>query len=355
MTRPMALLMSFGGPLGDTVANGYADAFDRIGWDHMVASPKTRLQMIQLLHRHEIKMIFTLCKYGTRQLPIDIINQRKIKVVVQALLFNARNETFGGTSECVDPSDPYTLSEIESKIIHTNIEPGTGLWDRYFHRWFEMDMPLAHIPLAGNLVRGLPRSVEKTHDIACVGNFGHKADVLGGWVMPMLARLPSARTSFHGDSAWNHAGRVDVRPLRHGYHFTRDIYGSAKVSVNLHSREQRDLRALVNERTFTIPLCGGFQVTDNPVASKYLGDHVVVANNPTEFIVAVETAVAKPPMWHRTAASIVAHKETYFNRLASIFGTFRMTEDQSRCQSVGQELALNHVNTLEEMYELQAV
>ena len=253
--RPMALLMPIGGPLGDTIANGYADAFDRIGWDHMVCAPKTRLQMIQVLQRYDIQMIFTACKYGTPQLPVDIINQRKIKVVIQALLFNRKNETYGGTSECVDEQDPYICSEIDSKIIHSNIEPGTGLWDRYLHRWFEMDMPVMPMALAANLVRG-PAHVNRedqryrmcrqlwTQDGRVYGMGGPDARAARGPhdQLPRRFRLESVgppRCSSHADTAITCVEMFTVLQK------CRSIYTPHRSAISA---------ALVNERTFTIPL-----------------------------------------------------------------------------------------------------
>ena len=110
--RPMALLMPIGGPLGDTIANGYADAFDRIGWDHMVCAPKTRLQMIQVLQRYDIQMIFTACKYGTPQLPVDIINQRKIKVVIQCFCSIARTRRTAGRASAWTSRTPTSARRL---------------------------------------------------------------------------------------------------------------------------------------------------------------------------------------------------------------------------------------------------
>ena len=78
---------------------------------------------------------------------------------------------------------------------------------------------------------------------------------------------------------------------------------------------------------------------------------MVIARNSTEFISAVEKAVANQPTWDRIAAHDVAYKHTYFQRLANIFGVFGMFEDRTKCEKVATDLAAEHLKKLEEMYE----
>lgn len=341
MSKPVALIMSCGGLTGETAAQGYADAFVHIGWQPLVFTPKAKLFTKRVLDNHDVRMIWTTCKYGLRQLPVAEINARKIPVVAQALLFNARNETYGGTSECVDPSDPYILADIDYKMIYTHIEHGR-LWDKYMHRWIEMELPLVFMPMAANIARAVPRSVRKTHDVAYVGNFAHKQDVLLKWLMPLLARIQYAKMNLRGDWVNN--------PLSRGWDTCRDIYATAKVSLNLHTTEQRELHATVNERTFTIPLCGGFQITDSPLASAYLYGDAVCATTPHAMISAVEHVIREEPQWNRAAARHVATHHTYFHRLAFVFENLGRFNEGQTCLQVADQFAERHMKHLEGLY-----
>lgn len=60
------------------------------------------------------------------------------------------------------------------------------------------------------------------------------------------------------------------------------IYKSSLVSINVHEQYQREFGGDCNERTFKIPLYGGFEITDNvKCISKYFkdGEEIVIAKN----------------------------------------------------------------------------
>lgn len=65
------------------------------------------------------------------------------------------------------------------------------------------------------------------------------------------------------------------------------LYSSAKISLNFHEREPDGSQPhyIVNQRTFKIPACGGFQICDYvPAIRKYFADDevVLVSLNATE-------------------------------------------------------------------------
>ena len=57
------------------------------------------------------------------------------------------------------------------------------------------------------------------------------------------------------------------------------LYSSAKISLNFHEREDNGAQPhyIVNQRTFKIPACGGFQVCDYiPAIQKYFDETEIV-------------------------------------------------------------------------------
>jgi spore maturation protein CgeB len=64
------------------------------------------------------------------------------------------------------------------------------------------------------------------------------------------------------------------------------IYRSAKVSVNIHEQYQREVGGDCNERTFKIPLAGGFEVTDDVACIRRYFEpdrEIVIARTPAEW------------------------------------------------------------------------
>ena len=73
----------------------------------------------------------------------------------------------------------------------------------------------------------------------------------------------------------------------------RALYSSAAICLNFHEREDDGSQPhyIVNQRTFKIPACGGFQICDEvPAISKYFGDDeiVMIPLDPGEWMVRVE-------------------------------------------------------------------
>jgi spore maturation protein CgeB len=64
------------------------------------------------------------------------------------------------------------------------------------------------------------------------------------------------------------------------------VYRSAQISVNVHEEYQRQFGGDCNERTFKIPLAGGFEVTDGVACiSRYFepGSEIVIATDPADW------------------------------------------------------------------------
>ena len=75
------------------------------------------------------------------------------------------------------------------------------------------------------------------------------------------------------------------------------IYASSVVSINVHERYQQEFGGDCNERTFKIPLCGGFEVVDNVACiRRYFepGKELVIAANPKEWVEMIRHYLLRP-------------------------------------------------------------
>lgn len=79
--------------------------------------------------------------------------------------------------------------------------------------------------------------------------------------------------------AFNWARALDQSRITVPPEEERQLYSSAKISLNFHERERDGSQPhyIVNQRTFKIPACGGFQICDDvPAIRKYFDDDEVV-------------------------------------------------------------------------------
>lgn len=344
--KPCALIIPCEGTFAETVSRGYRDALIAMGWEVIYHSSLCKLEVIEFIEQHGVRLILTQCRTGTRQLPIDAINANDVAVAVQALPFNSRQQPLGGRDSYVDPSDPEIIGLINKRVLHTPCD--FRVIDSHFHRWTEMDLPVLHLPLAGNLLSALPSSLEAAHDIAMVANLADKPDVAQTWVVPLLSRLRHCSFRIYGDHGWQQIGVGAVRPAREAHGKIADIYGRATVCPNLHAAWEREV--VLNEQAYMIQLCGGYQITDNPLAADVFGPFVVVAANPTEMIPQVEAAIEHPETRTEYLLSQVnqaAANHTYFNRLADIFRVLGMTDQADQAETVQGRILHKHVWEME--------
>jgi hypothetical protein len=94
-----------------------------------------------------------------------------------------------------------------------------------------------------------------------------------------------------------------------------------------------------------IPLCGGIQVSDNPLAQKYLGQNCVIANTITDFINNVIRLIDnQPDRFEKIKSSVnhVAHHHTYFNRLEDLFTMGGLHDCSTVAKTKGYKAAVKH-------------
>jgi len=102
------------------------------------------------------------------------------------------------------------------------------------------------------------------------------------------------------------------------------IYASSLVSINIHEQYQRDFGGDCNERTFKIPLCSGFEITDYvKCIAKYFkeGEEIVLAINQKDWFDKIDYFIKNPEKRLPIIAAgrmNVLRNHTYHNRVEEI-------------------------------------
>lgn len=108
----------------------------------------------------------------------------------------------------------------------------------------------------------------------------------------------------------------------------RRIYSSTTVSINIHEEYQRRFGGDCNERTFKIPLSGGFEITDDVACiRKYFidGKEIVIAKNKDDWFEKIRYYINKPekrlPIINAGRKKVSEH-HTYHNRVKQIIDIY---------------------------------
>lgn len=327
------------------IRQGYVDTLRDLGWTVYVVDPQTKLGCKKIIEEYGVQLIMTSSRYGIRQLPIDTINKNKVTVVVEALPLNPENLTIDGPYDFAHEDEPDILEEIDSILIHTRMEP--NVWDDYMIGWKRDRLKIILLPAAGNMIKAIPPTCSVITDVAMVANFVHRQEILKYLIEPLFTRIDLLGYSYQafGDEFWHTAGLNYSGPLSADDNKLAHVYATAKVCPNVHTEKQVVNQACLNDRTFMIPLCGGLQVCDNPIASKYLGPHCEIAKSTTDFINKVIDLIEdQSGRIDRIKAGVehVSKSHTYFNRLATMFNVLGLKELSDETEENAERAAVRH-------------
>lgn len=333
---------------GDTsfaIQQGYIDVLKHLGWKVYLCDPKTKLGCQKFIEEYGVKLIMTHSRFGIRQLPIHAINKHKVAVIVDALPLNEDDMGLNGPYEFAHKDEACVLREIDSVVVHTRID--SHLWLSYMDGWKSNDIDLLFLPVAGNIIRALPPTCSILTDVSMIANFGHRQDVLKHLIAPLFNHLDLLGYSYQvfGDEAWKLSGITHNGPLIDDGKKMAHVYATAKVCPNVHTVEQVKSMVCLNEKVFMIPLCGGRQILDNPMASDYLGSHCEIAHSTTDYIKKVIDAIEdETPRYNKVKSAIkhVARNHTYFNRLNVLFSKLGLEKFADETKIEGQNASIRH-------------
>lgn len=106
------------------------------------------------------------------------------------------------------------------------------------------------------------------------------------------------------------------------------IYASSKICINIHEDYQQKFGGDCNERTFKIPLFGGFEITDNvSCIKKYFkeGEEIIIAENKNDWFEKIRYYIDNPekrlPIIEAGQKKVLA-EHTYHNRVEQMVKIF---------------------------------
>lgn len=199
----------------------------------------------------------------------------------------------------------------------------TGKAGDVFWHWFEQDEPLMDgfteetgrrfetIHLAADRTRYFPDPDQRySCDLAYVGAFlPSKRRFLRQNVIPLRQKYD---LRIYGND-WTLSNRLlglaekagqylNVRSLRGirslplSLEDERKLYSSARISLNVHEEHSRLTGCEVNERTYKVPACGGFEICDNVGVLRRLfaEDELVIADSGSDYRDKVEHFLRHP-------------------------------------------------------------
>lgn len=106
------------------------------------------------------------------------------------------------------------------------------------------------------------------------------------------------------------------------------IYASSTISINVHEDYQREFGGDCNERTFKIPFCNGFEITDDVACiHKYfkVGEEIIVAENKQDWFDKINYYIQNPDERLdiiEKGKARVEKDHTYHNRVEQIISIY---------------------------------
>ena len=102
------------------------------------------------------------------------------------------------------------------------------------------------------------------------------------------------------------------------------IYSSSRICINVHEDYQRKFGGDCNERTFKIPICGGFEITDDVACiRKYFkaGEEIIIAENRQDWFEKIDFYMNNPgervPIIEAGRERVLT-EHTYHNRVQQL-------------------------------------
>lgn len=195
------------------------------------------------------------------------------------------------------------------------------------------------IPLAADSLTLKPEKTEKfAGDISFIGtNLPQKRQYFKEWLFPLAKEYDlhlygqdwTAKDRLLGKVSkvgqyFNIPGIKSLQKPSLSFNDEAKIYASSKILVNIHEDYQRTYGGDCNERTFKIPFCGGFEITDDvKVIKEYFkeGTEIILAKNKQDWFDKIQyyfTHLEEAQKIARAGRTRVTKEHTYLNRAQQI-------------------------------------
>lgn len=288
---------------GRTITNGYKNAFNDLGHTFNFLTPACNQEKELLEYKPDI-FFTSLNSLHLRFLNLDLLKKAK----------KSGTKVFVNTPFWESPFSKLRITEspsLSQNKDYISLITSENYGDVYYNiceqndlrmRGFEKSTGKKHttILLAADKTLLFPDYDSRfSGDISYIGtNLPQKKDFFNKVIFPLKN---SYKLSIYGQD-WTFYDKSLGYIQKFGQYFDipylssirkpkldlsdeRKIYSSSVISINVHEEYQKKFGDL-NERTFKIPLAGGFEIVDNvKTISKYfkIGKEIVVAENDTDW------------------------------------------------------------------------
>ena len=178
---------------------------------------------------------------------------------------------------------------------------------------FEADISYVgtYLPEKRGFIKERVLPLKKRYDLRLYGQDWMLKDRLAGWGqrigqyfnIPLLRQLQKPKLRLEDE---------------------RKIYASSLISINIHKDYQKRFGGDCNERTFKIPACGGFEITDGVACiRRYFkeGEEIVIARDKDDWFEKINYYIKNPekriPIIEAGQKKVLT-EHTYHNRVRQI-------------------------------------
>jgi len=314
--------------LADLFFRGWKNAFEALG--HSVTRRvATTPGLGRWLSNHPVDLIFTHSGEGVQALEPKQLNQKKIKLIVGALPANSFRASFDPHTPLAPEGELEIMAQVDQCVVWSQHEP--FLFPFFYQAYLEREIPLVYLPYAADLTQLQPLQFQEKPplDFLFIGKLSHRKRGNLALLDQLLPQLETGRVQIYGDELWSQRYPAYVQKTDGG--FSHEVgFCRTAISPNLHSHRQKKRMIQVNNRTFDIPLYGGFQLTDHPLSAKFFGpEEICIGSTKELFMEQFFFYLTRPELRKQqieAARERLCLDHSYFNRLATLFEVLGVNE-----------------------------
>lgn len=332
---------------GRTIYYGYKNAFEDLGHKFKALTADDNPE--EIFKKYDPDILFTgLNDFCLKYLSPELIKKQKKK----------RMKVFVNTSFWRSPLSKLRINEVpsisENKYYQSLILSG-DYGDVFFNICEQGDPRMEGFEKAtGYRPHTILLAADKTinfpdfsknfvADISYIGTYlPGKAKFINEYILPLKNRHD---VRLYGQD-WTVIGRMLGLIQKGGQYYNvpllrsfrkpkldledeRKVYSSSTISINFHEDYQKQSLGDINERTFKIPLAGGFEIVDNvPSLTKYFvdGKELVIAKNKKDWFDKIDYYIKNPekrlPII-KAGKKMVMQYHTYHSRVNQIIKIYK--------------------------------
>lgn len=332
---------------GRTIYYGYKNSFEDLGHTFIPFTVENDLE--EFLHFHQPDIFITSTHfYHQKFLDFSILQKYRdkgMKVFVNTSFWNSpinKNRINEGTSLKDDFKTVNLIKDgVYGDVFYNVVEQG----DFRMEGFKEATGYKCHtIPLAVDSItlKNSQKNNKFQADISFIGTYlAQKRDYFNEYVFPLKKQY---NLKLYGQD-WTRLDRSLGFVQKVGQYFNIPavksirkpklkledeglIYASSTISINVHEDYQREFGGDCNERTFKIPFCNGFEITDDVACiHKYfkVGEEIIVAENKQDWFDKINYYIQNPDKRLdiiKKGKARVEKDHTYHNRVEQIISLY---------------------------------